>query len=199
MKWGWGNMGVLPNVTQFRLLCFIFPWVISVCVLYFCGRHLSHRNPTSRSRIHSGIVGKRKVRKAVSFCSTPLPACILRAGWQDISWNNDQFLSNLVHINQSGHPVCGCQLLRYPIPGVTSAETFCRKKTVFDFYVDVGFLWSVRRWCTTWASTRSTTSTPTPTTWPQDMWTRNPFYETPFRPETFVKFWRYFPPKKQQI
>jgi hypothetical protein len=40
---------------------------------------IHHRNPKF-CKSNSGIFGKRKVQKAVSFCSTPIPACILRAG-----------------------------------------------------------------------------------------------------------------------
>jgi hypothetical protein len=42
-------------------------------------------------------------------------------------------------ITQSGRPVCGCQLLRYPIPIVYTAETFCRKNHTIRL-LDVGFL-----------------------------------------------------------
>jgi hypothetical protein len=44
-------------------------------------------------------------------------------------------------LTQFGHPVCGFQLLRYPTPGVYSAETFRRKIDTIRL-LDVGFLCS---------------------------------------------------------
>jgi hypothetical protein len=50
----------------------------------------------------------------------------------------------LQKIAQSGHPVCGCQLLRYPISGMYSAETFCMKNHTIQL-LDVGYLWEQAR------------------------------------------------------